>query len=79
MMFNPVKFLVLFLIKIYQYLLSPILPNRCRFYPSCSAYAVEAFQTFNIFKASYLVCWRIMRCQPFSDGGYDPVIKTKNN
>ncbi len=61
------------LIKFYRGFLSPMFPPSCRFYPTCSAYALEAFETHNFFKASWLSVWRILRCNPFSKGGYDPV------
>ena len=50
-------------------------PNsrRCRYVPSCSNYAKEAYQKFNFFKASWLALWRLLRCNPFSKGGFDPV------
>jgi uncharacterized protein len=52
-------------------------PPTCRFHPSCSNYAKEAFQTRNFFVASVLSGWRILRCNPFNKGGYDPVPKPK--
>lgn len=47
--------------------------HRCKYFPSCSNYALEAYKKFNFFYASILTFWRIMRCNPFSNGGYDPV------
>ncbi|MDH5656307.1 MAG: membrane protein insertion efficiency factor YidD [Spirochaetia bacterium] len=70
--------LAIFLIKIYQNTLSKILPGRCRFYPSCSQYAIECFQTFSFFKAFYKSSFRIIRCNPFSEGYFDPVIPDDN-
>ncbi len=61
------------LIRIYQYTLSPFLGGRCRFVPTCSAYAIEAFQKHNVFKALYLTIRRITRCHPWGGHGYDPV------
>lgn len=61
------------LITGYQYLISPFLGPRCRFYPSCSAYAIEAIQRHGVFKGSYLMCRRLLRCHPFNAGGIDPV------
>ena len=49
----------------------------CRYHPSCSTYAYEAYEKHNFFYASILSVWRILRCNPFSKGGYDPVPKTK--
>ncbi|MDZ4122052.1 MAG: membrane protein insertion efficiency factor YidD [Candidatus Cloacimonadaceae bacterium] len=64
---------VLFLIKIYQSFISPVLPSSCRFSPTCSEYGKEAFQKYNAIKALYLTLWRILRCNPFHPGGYDPL------
>lgn len=50
-----------------------MMQNRCRFYPSCSAYALEAFQTYGFFKAFYLTIKRLLRCQPLCKGGVDPL------
>lgn len=60
-------------IKFYQKFISPILPPSCRFYPSCSNYAVEAVERFGIIKGSILAVWRILRCNPFCKGGFDYV------
>ncbi len=60
-------------VRFYQLFISPLLPPVCRFEPSCSNYFVRAVQKHGIFKGSALGFWRIMRCQPFSKGGYDPV------
>ncbi len=64
----------IFLIKIYKKFISPYLGDNCRFYPTCSEYAEECFKSFNIFKALYLSAYRIIRCNPFSKGGCDPVV-----
>lgn len=61
------------LIRAYRALVSPFLPPSCRFYPSCSKYALDAFSTNGPVKALYLSVRRIGRCHPFNDGGYDPV------
>ena len=68
------KYLLLFLIKIYR-IFSKLTPRRCRFYPTCSAYAYEAIERFGVFKGLYLAVKRILKCHPFNDGGYDPVPK----
>lgn len=65
--------LLLLPIVAYRRWLSPILPARCRFHPTCSAYAVEALRIRGTGRAAGLVLWRILRCQPFHSGGYDPV------
>lgn len=57
----------------YQYLISPLLGNRCRFHPTCSEYMIEAVQNFGIFKGFYLGIKRLARCNPMCEGGFDPV------
>ncbi len=57
----------------YQYLISPLLGNRCRFHPSCSEYMIESVQKFGVFKGFYLGLKRLARCQPMCEGGFDPV------
>ncbi|MEW6525673.1 MAG: membrane protein insertion efficiency factor YidD [Spirochaetota bacterium] len=61
------------LIKLYKLVISPVLPNACRFYPTCSQYAIEALTRHGLFKGGFLSVKRILRCHPFCDGGYDPV------
>jgi uncharacterized protein len=60
-------------IRLYQALISPLLGERCRYYPSCSRYAVQAIQRFGILRGLVLAAWRLLRCNPFSSGGFDPV------
>ena len=60
-------------IKAYQRVLSPLLPRRCKYYPSCSQYAVDAVVNFGLTRGCVLAAWRILRCNPWSNGGYDPV------
>jgi uncharacterized protein len=60
-------------IRAYQLLLSPLLGPRCRYRPTCSAYAVEAIRTFGILRGAVLAAWRLLRCNPWSRGGLDPV------
>ncbi len=60
-------------IQVYQRLISPLLPRRCRFYPTCSQYAVEALEIHGAFRGSWLAVRRILRCHPLHPGGYDPV------
>ncbi|MBQ7387101.1 MAG: membrane protein insertion efficiency factor YidD [Clostridia bacterium] len=67
------KHLMIALIKLYRKLISPLKPPCCRFTPSCSAYAIEAFTKRGFFAGLILTVWRILRCNPFARGGYDPV------
>ena len=60
-------------ILVYQRLLSPLLPRRCKYEPSCSAYAVDAIRELGVFRGGVLAVWRVLRCNPWSHGGYDPV------
>lgn len=62
-------------ISAYRRLFSAGRPRRCRYEPTCSAYAAEAIERFGALRGSVLACWRILRCNPFSDGGFDPVPK----
>lgn len=57
----------------YRRFISPLLGPRCRFYPSCSAYAVEALRTHGALRGGWLAVWRILRCHPFHPGGFEPV------
>lgn len=65
--------LLIGLIRIYQWCLSPFLGASCRFYPSCSSYAIEAIDKHGALKGSYLMVLRLGRCHPWCDGGHDPV------
>ncbi|MEY4332873.1 MAG: hypothetical protein RLZZ196_1611 [Bacteroidota bacterium] len=67
------KYLALLLIRLYQGLISPFLPNSCRFNPTCSEYARQAFQKYSIFKAFKLSLKRISRCHPWGGFGEDPL------
>lgn len=62
-----------FLIRLYQLLISPLLGPRCRFYPSCSTYALQALEQHGPLRGSWLSARRICRCHPLNPGGYDPV------
>ncbi len=69
------KHLMVGIIRIYQILISPLLPpNSCRFYPSCSHYAIDAFEKHGTWKGMWLTVRRIAKCHPWHEGGYDPVI-----
>jgi putative membrane protein insertion efficiency factor len=60
-------------IKLYQWLISPMLGQRCKYYPSCSEYAIQAIRRFGILRGLVLAVWRLLRCNPWSRGGLDPV------
>jgi putative membrane protein insertion efficiency factor len=60
-------------IQLYRRLISPALPRRCKFEPTCSAYAVEAVRELGVTRGTVLAAWRLVRCNPWSHGGYDPV------
>ena len=62
-------------IRAYQRFISPAMPRRCKYYPTCSAYAVDAVREFGVMRGLVLAGWRLLRCNPFSHGGYDPVEK----
>jgi putative membrane protein insertion efficiency factor len=68
-----VKAVVLAPLRFYRRFISPGLPARCRYHPSCSAYAVQAIERYGILRGLVLAGWRLLRCNPFSHGGYDPV------
>ncbi len=65
--------LLVFPIRLYQRFVSPALPRRCKYEPTCSAYAVQALRRYGVVRGSMLAGWRLLRCNPFSYGGYDPV------
>ena len=65
------------IIKFYQRRISPLFPPQCKYYPTCSQYAVTAIERFGLFKGGLLAVWRILRCNPFSNGGVDLVPEKK--
>lgn len=67
------KYLLILPIKFYKRFISPLFPARCRFYPSCSTYALTAVQRFGFVKGGILAVWRLLRCNPFNIGGVDYV------
>lgn len=67
------RFLLILGVRLYQVALSPLLGGSCRYYPSCSAYAIEALERHGAARGSWLAIRRIGRCHPFRPGGYDPV------
>ena len=66
------------LIKFYKKCISPYTSPCCKYIPTCSQYALEAIERFGAFKGGFLSLWRILRCNPFSKGGFDPVPAKKN-
>ena len=70
---NPLRALVLAPIALYRKFLSPLLAPRCKYYPTCSHYAQDAVRQYGVLRGSVLAGWRLMRCNPLSDGGFDYV------
>ncbi|MBO5859340.1 MAG: membrane protein insertion efficiency factor YidD [Clostridia bacterium] len=73
------KKLLLLLIRFYRRCISPLFPPSCRFYPTCSQYAIEAIEVHGAFKGFLLTVWRILRCNPLSPGGVDLVPPKKHS
>ena len=73
------KRILLAMLRFYKRSISPLLPNACRFTPTCSEYAMEAIQKHGVIKGTGLAVWRILRCNPFAKGGYDPVPEPKKH
>ncbi len=73
---NP-KYLLIALVKLYKMFISPLFPPSCRYYPTCSQYAIEALEKHGLFKGFYLSSVRILKCNPFFKGGFDPVPEKK--
>lgn len=71
--YSGVSILLIWMIRLYKAVISPLLPPSCRFFPTCSEYAVEALKKHGLFFGVYLSVRRILRCNPFCRGGYDPV------
>lgn len=70
---SVMKYFILFLLRTYKAMLSPLLGPRCRFHPSCSSYAIEAIDRFGPLRGGWLALRRIGRCHPLNAGGHDPV------
>ncbi|MDY3974484.1 membrane protein insertion efficiency factor YidD [uncultured Veillonella sp.] len=68
-----INILLIALVQVYRYGISPLKPKSCRFYPTCSTYTLEALRKYGPFKGSYLGIKRILKCHPWHKGGYDPV------
>ena len=75
---RPSSILILF-VRFYRKFISPLKPACCRFHPTCSQYSLDALIRHGFFRGSLLTIWRILRCQPFSKGGYDPVPPRHSN
>lgn len=71
--------IVIFLVRSYQYLISPLIGPRCRFYPSCSEYMLEAIKQKGLLLGGIKGIYRLFRCHPFAKGGFDPVDKSGNS
>lgn len=67
------KFLVADILDIYKVMVSPFIPPACRFEPTCSEYAKQAVEKYGVLRGSWMAVRRILRCQPFCEGGHDPV------
>ena len=67
------KKIFVFIIKFYKYTISPILGKNCRFYPTCSDYAIQAIEKYGIFLGTFKAFLRILKCHPFHPGGFDPL------
>jgi putative membrane protein insertion efficiency factor len=67
------RFLLVAIIKLYKYFISPLLGSNCRFYPSCSSYSLEALERHGVITGSYITFKRLLKCHPFHKGGIDPV------
>ena len=72
-LFLIVRSFIFGLLKMYRWLLSPILPCSCRYLPTCSEYALESLKAYGLIKGTYLTIKRIGKCHPFGDHGYDPI------
>ena len=72
---NIFTYIIIKLIKLYKFLISPLLGHSCRYLPTCSDYSIEALKTFGLFKGLLLSLKRILSCHPWGSGGFDPVKK----
>ncbi|MBQ1821520.1 MAG: membrane protein insertion efficiency factor YidD [Clostridia bacterium] len=73
------KRVLLWLLRFYKRIISPLLPDACIYTPTCSEYAMEAIEKHGVIKGTGLAVWRILRCNPFAKGGYDPVPEPKKH
>ncbi|MBN2073269.1 MAG: membrane protein insertion efficiency factor YidD [Actinobacteria bacterium] len=67
------KKIFIFIIKLYKKYISPLIPQSCRFYPTCSQYAIDALNKYGVVRGGFKAFYRIIRCNPLNKGGYDPV------
>jgi len=67
------RFFLILMVKLYQKIISPLKPPTCRFYPTCSHYALQALDKYGPFKGPWMAVKRVLKCHPFHPGGYDPV------
>jgi uncharacterized protein len=72
---DTTKTAVIYLLRIYKWVVSPLLPMSCRYLPTCSEYAMEAVERYGVLRGGCKAAWRLLRCHPFVKGGYDPVVK----
>ena len=72
---NILTYILIKLIKVYKFLISPLLGNSCRYYPTCSEYSIQSLKTYGLFKGLFLSLKRILSCHPWGSGGFDPVKK----
>lgn len=73
------KTIIIRFIRLYQKYISPMKKPCCRFYPTCSSYAIEAIEKKGVIKGGLMSVWRVLRCNPFGKGGFDPVEKAEQN
>jgi len=71
--FRPLTWLLIGFVQAWRALISPLYGDVCKYYPSCSAYGLEALRVHGAFRGSAMTVWRVLRCNPWSDGGFDPV------
>ena len=76
-MHNLAKLVVLQLLRVYKWAVSPLFPPACRYVPTCSEYAMEAVERFGVLRGGLMAFTRLLRCHPLVRGGYDPVVKAK--
>ena len=69
------KWLALWLLRLYKRWISPAFPPSCRYVPTCSEYAMEAVERYGVMRGGAMAAWRVLRCHPFIKGGHDPVVK----